>query len=56
MLQIDAIVPTYDFTYRLNPNYGGRGSGKEHQKALRTHEKAAAAGLKVHKGGKSARE
>ena len=40
-------------TYRLNPNYGWKGSGKEHQKALRTHEKAAAAGLKVHKGGKA---
>ncbi len=41
-------------TYRLNPNYGWKGSGKEHQKALRTHERAAAAGLKVHRGGKSA--
>lgn len=40
-------------TYRLNPNYGWKGSGKEHQKALRTHEKAAAAGLKVHRGGKA---
>lgn len=39
-------------TYRLNPNYGWKGSGKEHQKALRAHEKAAAAGLKVHKGGR----
>ena len=40
-------------TYRLNPNYGWKGSGKEHQKALRAHEKAAAAGLKVHRGGKA---
>jgi biotin operon repressor len=40
-------------TYKLNPNYGWKGSGKEHQKALRAHEKAAAAGLKVHAGGKT---
>lgn len=40
-------------TYRLNPNYGWKGSGKEHHKALRAHEKAAAAGLKVHRGGKA---
>jgi biotin operon repressor len=39
-------------TYRLNPAYGWKGSGKGHQKALRTQEKAAAAGLKVHEGGK----
>ncbi len=39
-------------TYRLNPNYGWKGSGKSHQKAIRLHEKAAAAGLTVHRGGK----
>lgn len=39
-------------TYRLNPNYGWKGSSKNHHKALRTAEKAAAAGLTVHKGGK----
>ena len=38
-------------TYRLNPNYGWKGSGKEHQKALRTADKAKAAGLSVVKGG-----
>lgn len=41
-------------TYRLNPAYGWRGSGKEHQKALRAAEKAAKAGLTIHKGGKRA--
>lgn len=40
-------------TYKLNPNYGWKGSGKEHQKALRTADKARAAGLTVHKGGKA---
>lgn len=39
-------------TYRLNPSYGWRGSGKTHQKALRASEKAKAAGLTIHKGGK----
>jgi len=38
-------------TYKLNPAYGWKGSGKEHQKALRTSEKAKAAGLSVVKGG-----
>ncbi len=32
-------------TYRLNPNYGWKGSGKSHQKALRAQ-------LTVHRGGK----
>lgn len=40
-------------TYRLNPNYGWKGSSKEHHKALRAHDRAAAAGLKVHEGGKA---
>lgn len=40
-------------TYRLNPNYGWKGSGKEHHKALRAQEKAKAAGLTIHKGGKA---
>ncbi len=40
-------------TYRLNPNIGWRGSAKNHHKALRTAEKAKAAGLTVHKGGKA---
>ena len=40
-------------TYRLNPAYGWRGSSKNHHKALRTAEKAKAAGLTVHKGGKA---
>ena len=39
-------------TYRLNPNYGWKGSSKNHHKALRTAEKAKAAGLTVHNGGK----
>lgn len=39
-------------TYRLNPNYGWKGSGKEHHKALRTAQKAKDAGFTVHKGGK----
>jgi predicted transcriptional regulator len=39
-------------TYRLNPNYGWKGSSKNHHKALRTAEKAAAAGLTIHRGGK----
>ena len=38
-------------TYKLNPSYGWKGSGKEHQKALRTADKAKAAGLSVVKGG-----
>jgi predicted transcriptional regulator len=38
-------------TYRLNPTYGWKGAGKNHQKALRTAEKAKAAGLSVVKGG-----
>ncbi len=40
-------------TYRLNPNYGWKGSAKNHQKALRTTDKAKAAGFTVHKGGKA---
>jgi len=40
-------------TYRLNPTFGWKGSSKNHHKALRTHERAAAAGLKVHRGGKA---
>lgn len=40
-------------TYRLNPNYGWKGSSKNHHKALRTAEKAKAAGFIVHKGGKA---
>ena len=40
-------------TYRLNPAYGWKGSGAGHQKALRTAEKAKAAGFRVHKGGKA---
>lgn len=40
-------------TYRLNPSYGWKGSSKNHHKALRTAEKAKAAGLTVHKGGKA---
>ena len=39
-------------TYRLNPAYGWRGSGKTHQAALRAAEKAAKAGLTIHRGGK----
>ena len=38
-------------TYRMNPSYGWKGSGKNHQQALRTAEKAKAAGLSVVKGG-----
>jgi len=38
-------------TYRLNPNYGWKGSSKNHHKALRTAEKAKAAGLSVVEGG-----
>jgi predicted transcriptional regulator len=38
-------------TYRLNPAYGWKGSSANHQKALRTAEKAKAAGLSVVKGG-----
>jgi len=38
-------------TYRLNPTYGWKGSSANHQKALRTAEKAKAAGLSVVKGG-----
>jgi len=40
-------------TYKLNPAYGWKGSGKEHRKALRTSEKAKAAGLSVVKGGQN---
>ncbi len=40
-------------TYRLNPNYGWKGSSKSHHKALRAAEKASLAGLKVHEGGKA---
>ena len=38
-------------TYKLNPSYGWKGSGKEHQKALRTADKAKAKGFSVVKGG-----
>jgi hypothetical protein len=38
-------------TYKLNPTYGWKGSGKEHQKALRTADKAKAKGFSVVKGG-----
>lgn len=38
-------------TYRLNPNFGWKGSGSEHQKALRTADKAKAKGFSVVKGG-----
>jgi biotin operon repressor len=38
-------------TYRMNPSYGWKGSGKNHQQALRTAEKAKAAGLSVVNGG-----
>jgi biotin operon repressor len=40
-------------TYRLNPSYGWKGSSKNHHKALRTADKAKAAGLTIHKGGKA---
>lgn len=40
-------------TYQLNPNLGWRGSGKEHQKALRSEVKAKAAGLTIHQGRKA---
>ncbi len=40
-------------TYRLNPNYGWKGSGKNHQKAIKAHDKAIAAGLKIHEGGRT---
>ena len=40
-------------TYRLDPTFGWKGSSKNHHKALRTAEKAKAAGLTVHKGGKA---
>jgi hypothetical protein len=40
-------------TYKLNPVYGWKGSGKEHQKALRTAEKAKAAGFDSPQGRKS---
>ncbi len=40
-------------TYRLNPNYGWKGSSKNHHKALRIQERAAQAGLSVHQGGKA---
>lgn len=38
-------------TYKLDPAYGWKGSSANHQKALRTAEKAKAAGLSVVKGG-----
>jgi predicted transcriptional regulator len=38
-------------TYRLNPTYGWKGTGKNHQKALRTADKAKAKGFSVVKGG-----
>ena len=38
---------------RLNPNYGWKGSSANHHKALRTSEKAAKAGFRVHEGGKA---
>lgn len=38
-------------TYKLNPNYGWKGSGSEHQKALRTSDKAKERGFRVVKGG-----
>ena len=38
-------------TYTLNPTFGWKGKGSSHQKAVRTAEKAKAAGLSVVKGG-----
>jgi HTH domain. len=38
-------------TYSLNPAFGWKGKGSSHQKAVRTAEKAKAAGLSVVKGG-----
>lgn len=38
-------------TYQLDPSFGWKGSGKEHQKALRTSEKAKAKGFSVVNGG-----
>jgi len=38
-------------TYTLNPEFGWKGKGATHQKAVRTAEKAKAAGLSVVKGG-----
>ena len=38
-------------TYTLNPAFGWKGKGSSHQKAVRTAEKAKAAGLSVVKGG-----
>jgi hypothetical protein len=43
-------------TYRLNPAYGWRGSAKNHHEALRTADKAKAAGLSVVKGGQAEKE
>ena len=40
-------------TYKLNPAYGWKGSGKNHHEAIRTADKAKAAGFRVHKGGKA---
>lgn len=38
-------------TYKLDPSYGWKGSSANHQKALRTAEKAKAKGFSVVKGG-----
>lgn len=38
-------------TYRLNPHFGWKGSGKAHQKALRASERARERGLSVLNGG-----
>jgi hypothetical protein len=38
-------------TYKLNPAYGWKGSGKSHQQALRTADKAKAKGFSVVQGG-----
>jgi hypothetical protein len=43
-------------TYKLNPNYGWKGSAKNHHKALRTADKAKAAGLSVVKGGQAQKD
>ena len=40
-------------TYTLNPEFGWKGKGAAHQKAVRTAEKAKAAGLSVVKGGQN---
>jgi predicted transcriptional regulator len=38
-------------TYKISPSYGWKGSSKNHQQALRTADKAKAAGLFVVNGG-----